>query len=220
MYFLWEDGPTAYKPFETAVNNVTENINSNEYKFYREETVAGVAYTYSLQNKKVPTHSLVIDKTVTGNYGSKGEDFSFVIRFTVPQGTPITGTGLRATFNGERNRTITLENDGSFSFTLAHGEKIIFEGLPENTSYTLTEEQAQDYSTTIVRTVEGSDEQTIEGKKITGTLDKDHIVSYTNDRTGTLPTGVDLGTTAAAAAALASVVGISYIKLRKKEDDE
>lgn len=220
VYFLWEDGPTAYKPFETAVNNVTENINSNEYKFYREETVAGVAYTYSLQNKKVPTHSLVIDKTVTGNYGSKGEDFSFVIRFTVPQGTPITGTGLRATFNGERNRTITLENDGSFSFTLAHGEKIIFEGLPENTSYTLTEEQAQDYSTTIVRTVEGSDEHPIEGKKITGTLDKDHIVSYTNDRTGTLSTGVDPGTTAAAAAALASVVGISYIKLRKKEDDE
>jgi len=220
VYFLWEDSPTAYKPFETAVNSVTENINSNEYKFYREETVAGVAYTYSLQNKKVPTHSLVIDKTVTGNYGSKGEDFSFVIRFTVPQGTPITGTGLRATFNGERNRTITLENDGSFSFTLAHGEKIIFEGLPENTSYTLTEEQAQDYSTTIVRTVEGSHEHPIEGKKITGTLDKDHIVSYTNDRTGTLPTGVDPGTTAAAAAALASVVGISYIKLRKKEDDE
>lgn len=220
VYFLWEDSPTAYKPFETAVNNVTENINSNEYKFYREETVAGVAYTYSLQNKKVPTHSLVIDKTVTGNYGSKGEDFSFVIRFTVPQGTPITGTGLRATFNGERNRTITLENDGSFSFTLAHGEKIMFEGLPENTSYTLTEEQAQDYSTTIVRTVEGSDEQPIEGKTISGTLDKDHTVSYTNDRTGTLPTGVDLGTTAAAAAALASVVGISYIKLRKKEDDE
>ena len=220
VYFLWEDSPTAYKPFETAVNNVTENINSNEYKFYREETVAGVAYTYSLQNKKVPTHSLVIDKTVTGNYGSKGEDFSFVIRFTVPQGTPITGTGLRATFNGGRNRTITMENDGSFAFTLAHGEKIMFEGLPENTSYTLTEEQAQDYSTTIVRTVEGSDEPPIEGKKISGTLDKDHIVSYTNDRTGTLPTGVDPGTTAAAAAALASVVGISYIKLRKKEDDE
>ena len=220
VYFLWEDSPTAYKPFETAVNNVTENINSNEYKFYREETVTGVAYTYSLQNKKVPTHSLMINKTVTGNYGSKGEDFSFVIRFTVPQGTPITGTGLRATFNGGRNRTIMLENDGSFAFTLAHGEKIMFEGLPENTSYTLTEEQAQDYSTTIVRTVEGSDEQPIKGKTITGTLDKDHIVSYTNDRTGTLPTGVDPGTTAAAAAALASVVGISYIKLRKKEDDE
>ena len=68
--------------------------------------------------------------------------------------------------------------------------------------------------------MEGSDEQPIKGKTISGTLDKDHTVSYTNDRTGTLPTGVDPGTTAAAAAALASVVGISYIKLRKKEDDE
>lgn len=220
VYFLWEDCPTAYAPLTTGSNAVTETINSDEYKFCREETVSATAYTYSLQNKKVPTYSLEVDKTVTGNFGNKAKDFSFVIRFTAPDGTAMTGTGLRATFNGERNRTITLNNDGTFAFTLSHGEKIVFEGLPKDTGYTLIENQADDYTTEIVRTVGSTEEAPVNNKKIAGTLINDHKVLYTNTLTGTLPTGIDMSTAATAAVGLMSMLGIGYLKLRRRKETE
>lgn len=228
VYFLWEDCPTAYAPLTTGSNAVTETINSDEYKFCREETVSGTAYTYSLQNKKVPTYSLEVDKTVAGNFGNKAKDFSFVVKFTNPDGTAMTGTGLRVTFNGERNRTITLNNDGTFDFTLSHGEEIVFEGLPKDTIYTLTEKQADDYATTITRTVVSfednqetkTSEAPVNDKTIKGKLAGDHEIIYTNTRTGILPTGVDLGTTATAAVGLMSMIGIGYLKLHRRKKEE
>ncbi|MBQ8965501.1 SpaA isopeptide-forming pilin-related protein [Ruminococcus sp.] len=218
VYFLWEDCPTAYTPLINGAD--TETINSDEYKFFRDATVSGTAYTYSLQNKKVPTYTLEVDKTVAGNLGNKAKDFSFVIRFTAADGTAITGTGLRATFNGERNRTITLNNDGTFPFTLSHGEKIVFEGLPKNTGYILTENQADDYITSITRTVGSTEEDPVNNKTISGTLADDHKVLYTNTLNGTLPTGIDLSTAATAAVGLLTMSGIGYLKLRRRKETE
>ncbi len=228
VYFLWEDCPTAYKPLTNAQNAVTETINSDEYKFYRQETVSATAYTYSLQNKKVPTYTLEVDKTVTGNLGSKSKDFNFVISFTDPDGKPMTGTGLRATFNGERNRTVTLNNDGTFTFTLSHGEKIVFEGLPKDTGYTLTEKQSDDYETKIIRTVisiednekKRTRQDPVNAKKIEGKLENDHEISYTNTREGILPMGIDLSTAATAAVALAVMIGIGYLKFRRRKETQ
>jgi hypothetical protein len=228
VYFLWEDCPTAYKPLTNAQDAVTETINSDEYKFYRQETVSATAYTYSLQNKKVPTYTLEVDKTVTGNLGSKSKDFNFVISFTDPDGKPMTGTGLRATFNSERNRTVTLNNDGTFTFTLSHGEKIVFEGLPKDTGYTLTEKQSDDYETKIIRTVisiEDNEEKRtqqdpVNAKKIEGKLENDHEISYTNTREGILPMGIDLSTAATAAVALAVMIGIGYLKFRRRKETQ
>ena len=143
-----------------------------------------------------------------------------MIRFTAPDGTAMTGTGLRATFNGERNRTITLNNDGTFAFTLSHGEKIVFEGLPKDTGYTLTENQADDYTTEIVRTVGSTEEAPVNNKTIAGTLANDHKVLYTNTLTGTLPTGIDMSTAATVAVGLMSMLGIGYLKLRRRKETE
>ena len=218
VYFLWEDCPIAYESLTTGT--VTEKINLDEYKFYREATVRGTAYTYSLKNQKMPTYSLLVDKTVTGNLGNKTKNFSFVIRFNSADGSPLTGTGLRATFNGTRNRTITLNNDGTFPFTLSHNEKILFEGLPKDTTYTLVEKQADDYATTITRTEGGTAQTPVDGKEISGKLISNQAISYKNDRSGTLPMGIDLGSAATAAAALAAVTGIGFLKLRRRKETE
>ncbi|MBP3793708.1 MAG: hypothetical protein ILA24_06685 [Ruminococcus sp.] len=139
--------------------------------------------------------------------------------------------------------TFTL-NPGSDSvgtitayYYLQHGDKVIIKGLPDNTSYAITESQ-EDYTAALVitgDTTNGVDATT--GTEIDNTLTVDNAdaddanwtagyvdtalkddadAKFTNTRKGTIPTGVILSIAAPAAVGAAAIGGIAFILIRNK----
>ncbi|GEM_PF-630435 len=139
--------------------------------------------------------------------------------------------------------TFTL-NQGSNSvgtitayYYLQHGDKVIIKGLPDNTSYAITESQ-EDYTPALVLTGDTTNGvDTTTGTEINNTLtvvkpgedDADWTAGYvdtalkddadakfTNTREGTIPTGVILSIAAPAAVGAAAIGGIAFILIRNK----
>ncbi len=138
--------------------------------------------------------------------------------------------------------TFTL-NQGSNSvgtitayYYLQHGDKVIIKGLPDKTSYAVTESQ-EDYTAALVLTGDTKNGDDSNGADIDNTLtvdttDKDNAkwtagytdtalqkdtnAKFTNTREGTIPTGVILSIAAPAAVGAAAIGGIAFILIRNK----
>ena len=100
--------------------------------------------------------SLTIQKTVGGNAYSTDYDFEFTVYFdSFEPGTIIKGKLIKRNGeaeNIEKTVTAVTESDkekpgGSISFTLRAYEAMIFDGLPGDTKYSVTEKPAAGYST-------------------------------------------------------------------------
>ena len=131
----------------------------------------------------------------------------------------------------ETNGTITAY------YYLQHGDKIVVKGLPDKTSYAVTESQ-EDYTAALVLTGDttngvdattGTDIDNTLTVDNTGTddanwtagytdtaLQKDTNAKFTNTREGTIPTGVILSIAAPAAVGAAAIGGIAFILIRNK----
>ncbi len=138
--------------------------------------------------------------------------------------------------------TFTL-NSGSDSvgtitayYYLQHGDKVIIKGLPDNTSYAITESQ-EDYTAALVLTGDTKNGDATTGTEINNTLtvvdtdendanwtagytdtalQEDTNAKFTNTREGTIPTGVILSIAAPAAVGAAAIGGIAFILIRNK----
>lgn len=138
--------------------------------------------------------------------------------------------------------TFTL-NSGSDSvgtitayYYLQHGDKVIIKGLPDNTSYAITESQ-EDYTAALVLTGDTKNGDATTGTEINNTLTVDNAdaddanwtagyvdtalkddadAKFTNTREGTIPTGVILSIAAPAAVGAAAIGGIAFILIRNK----
>ena len=83
----------------------------------------------------------------------------------------------------------TQNVDGTYSFSLEHGESVSVT-IPVGIRFELTEEEVGNYITTVAM---NGDE--IEGRKVEGSLTGDAIevaVSYVNDGQPAVPTGADI----------------------------
>lgn len=80
---------------------------------------------------------------------------------------------------GSQSGNVTLD-DGVYAFTLAHNESIVFDGIPRDTVYTITETDAN--AENYVTTYSGAR---------TGTLTEPYELTVTNSRTIAVPTGVN-----------------------------
>ena len=130
----------------------------------------------------------------------------------------------------ETNGTITAY------YYLQHGDKIVVKGLPDKTSYAITESQ-EDYTAALVLTGDTKNGDDSNGADIDNTLtvvdntdnnanwtagytdtalQKDTNAKFTNTREGTIPTGVILSIAAPAAVGAAAIGGIAFILIRKK----
>ena len=106
------------------------------------------------------------------------------------------------------------------------GQYITVHGLAANTAYALTE-NAEDYTA-----ANGTDKEAIaaEGETpaklyddaVSGTMDSDKYTGFTNDRSGTVPTGILLSIAAPAIIGILALGGIIFLlvhgKKRKSED--
>lgn len=120
--------------------------------------------------------SLTVKKTVVG--GDSQREFGFTVALTDGDGEPVSGIFGK----GEHAVTFT---DGKTTFTLKDGGEKAIDGLPVGARYTVTEDAAEGYTTT----VNGAD-----GSKAEGAVTEDGAtVAFTNTY-GTATEGRDVST--------------------------
>lgn len=110
-----------------------------------ERTVEAAVFTNTAK-----TGSLTVKKTVVG--GDSQREFGFTVALADGDGEPVSGTFGK----GEHAVTFT---DGKATFTLKHGGEKTIAGLPVGVHYTVTEDAAEGYTTT----VDGADGSRAEG---------------------------------------------------------
>ena len=136
-----------------------------------ERTVEAAVFTNTAK-----TGSLTVKKTVVG--GDSQREFGFAVTLTDGDGEPVSGTFGK----GEHAVTFT---DGKATFTLKDGGEKTIAGLPVGAHYTVTEDAAEGYTTT----VNGAD-----GSKAEGAVTEDGAtVAFTNTY-GTVTEGRDVST--------------------------
>lgn len=140
------------------------------------------------------------------------------------------GYTAEAVTTGEAPDTVTTYKITA-EYYLQHGQYITIQGLPKGASYSVTEDE-EDYTKTtgIVQKLSTLDWNGESGNDaladaVSGTIaDADIHTGYTNDRSGTIPTGIlstvagSLGIVALGIAGVAG--GAVYLKKKKSEDEE
>lgn len=136
-----------------------------------ERTVEAAVFTNTAK-----TGSLTVKKTVVG--GDSQREFGFAVTLADGDGEPVSGTF------GKGENAVTFA-DGKATFTLRDGGEKTVAGLPVGACYTVTEDAAEGYTTT----VNGAD-----GSKAEGAVTEDGAtVAFTNTY-GTATEGRDVST--------------------------
>ena len=154
---------------------------------------------------------LAVGKTVTGSKGSKDQYFKFTVSLTAPAAasgagakaytitgaeTNVPATAYNAAATNPTSVTLTGGTQASVDIWLRHGQTFTIGDLPYGTSYTVTEGNNDGYTVSTVVTGDTKNEQDDDIASGTGntvtdaSLTADTTIAYTNDRVGTLPTGI------------------------------
>ena len=145
-------------------NTATVKVGENEFQ------------TTTTHNKVSREGSLTVKKTVVG--GDSQREFGFAVTLADGDGEPVSGTF------GKGEDAVTFA-DGKATFTLKDGGEKTIAGLPVGAHYTVTEDAAEGYTTT----VNGAD-----GSKAGGAVTEDGAtVAFTNTY-GTAVEGRDVST--------------------------
>lgn len=136
-----------------------------------ERTVEAAIFTNTAK-----TGSLTVKKTVVG--GDSQREFGFTVALADGDGEPVSGTFGK----GEHAVTFT---DGKTTFTLKDGGEKTIAGLPVGARYTVTEDAAEGYTTT----VNGAD-----GSKAEGAVTEDGALAAFTNTYGTAAEGRDVST--------------------------
>ena len=153
-------------------------------------------------------YDITVSKTVTGNFGDRSKEFTFIIELEDAEGQPFSGTlpyEKDAGISGSIIDKLAIE-DGRGSFTLSHGQSIRIDKIPGTLRYTVTEdhspESAGGYDTSLttsgVERRQHSDPDdapfTVYGSltnESNGRLQSHQRIDYVNDRSRLIPTGVE-----------------------------
>jgi len=153
---------------------------------------------------------LIVTKTVSGNLGSRDEKFDFSVSFADAENQAYQDASVMCIFPDGTAAAISLDDTGTTTFQLAHGETIQFV-LPADAHYTVTE-TSSGYETTY--RVNGGSVQT--GATAAGQLTGNMTVAYTNTRKGIIPTGVDYTGRAILGATLLLLISGSIFAIGKR----
>ncbi len=191
------------------------------------------------------THDLTFSKAVTGNQGSKDKYFKFdvtisnavagtvyAVDLSNANATVISNSATNSDYIGKTNPAkITVPNGATTvteTFYLQHGQEITILGLADKTSYEV-KETPEDYVASAEVTGDNkkadNTDITLTDNTITDdSIENDTTAAFTNDRSGTIPTGVILSVAAPVVIGLAVLGGIVFLVIRNKkrenEDEE
>ncbi len=222
----------------TMEDNSTKTPNGME--------VSGATKSVGFKNEYT-SHDLTFGKEVTGNQGSKDKYFDFTVTISgatagtvydvdISNADATSGTNS-ATITANQSKSnvtsITVGNDGTATahFYLQDGQYITILGLAEGTKYDISENK-EDYSQTAgiaanLSTLDwngtaGYDALSDAVKNTTG-ITADVHTGFTNDRSGTIPTGILSTVGGSAALAVVGIAGIAggamYLRKKKSEED-
>ena len=181
------------------------------------------------------TSDVTLSKTVTGNQGSRDEYFQFTVTIAgadkdtnfivdLTNADKTTKTNAVNTTPHENPKMLTAGEDGTITkdFWIQNGQSIKIQGLGDSTGYTVTEADNA-YRTKIE--VEGdatnaakNDIAAVDSKVVTdAAVTADTIVAYTNEKAGTVPTGIVMPIAGATSIMLIGGAGVGYFILKNKK---
>jgi hypothetical protein len=164
---------------------------NDSYNVYKLLSLSDESFTFT--NTYVPPvgNDLSISKTVTGNMGDTSRSFSFCITLENQSGSPLSEQDIQVLLPGASNATVyTTDKNGSIILNLKHGDEVTLQNLPQGTEYTITETDA-DYYTTYF-SVNGGTYESSSDHTLSGTLTDamDVSVSVINESAVAVPTGI------------------------------
>ena len=189
---------------------------------------------------KMDAKDVKVEKTVTGNQASHDEYFKITLKIenalkNTTYAVDLSKADATTTTNGANTMahtnkdTITTDNDGkaNVEYWLQHGQSIIVRSMNIGATYEMNEDKAamnkEGYVATITSTDKAGDTIANGDYKVSGKIEKtddDQIdISFSNERSGVIPTGVIMTVAPFAAVTLLGAAGMVTIKMRKKEDD-
>ena len=147
--------------------------------------------------------SLSINKTVTGNQGSKDQYFCFTVTLKSPVGAAdqiysiqvpektIPATAYHAAKTNPENITVPSGSIGTVEIWLKHGQTATISGLLFDTSYTIIESANTGYTVTTGVSGDAAITTTeIAGEVTDPSLTATTTVAYNNFKEATVPTGI------------------------------
>lgn len=165
---------------------------------YRSTYIDGDVITAHAQ-WQINTYDLTVNHTVSGNMGNKHSDFSFTLNLSGMSGNNITAVFTDA--SGKQTTKTLSMNNSKVAFTLKHGENIVFKDVPYNTSYTITENNADGY--------------TVTSSNASGTITGNTTVTFTSTCNATVPTSADTNAKAMVAIAGFSIIAAIMLILKR-----
>jgi hypothetical protein len=128
-------------------------------------------------------NDLAVSLTVSGNLGDENQEFPVQISLTDEDGNPLSELDIMTVLPDGTKSVRTTDETGGLTFELKHGQQITLQDLPEDTKYTITETEADNYTTTFE--VTGGTYDTPEERTQSGTMNGEDVqVQINNDLTG------------------------------------
>lgn len=181
------------------------------------------------------TSDVTLSKKVTGNQGSRDEYFKFTVNIKgADKGTKfivdLSNADVTTKANGVNTEThvnpalLTAGEDGTLTqdFWIQNGQSIKIQGLGSSTGYTVTEAENA-YKTNVAVTGDTTnaaenDIAAVAGKAVTDkAVSKDTTVAYTNNKKGSVPTGIVMPIAGATSIMLIGGAGVGYFILKNKK---
>lgn len=149
---------------------------------------------------QINTYDLTVTHKVSGNMGNKHSDFSFTLNLSGMLGNSV--TAVFTDVSGKQTTKTLSMNNGKVAFSLKHGENVVFKSIPYNTSYTITENNADGY--------------TVSNSNASGKVTTNTTVTFTSTRNATVPTSADTNAKAMVAIVGLSIIAMTLILKRRK----
>ncbi len=190
------------------------------------------------------TASYVVTKTVQGTYGDKTKQFKFEMTVDTSKTNVATPTITYYKLGADKTTvTAITPADGKVSFTLADGEKLVVEGAPVGTLYTVKENLSNDDTAAkkyaagtvvtekaVVNTAKGTElkatDNTTWGKDVTVenalVADGENSAAYTNENAKddtTTPTGILINNAPYIILALVAAGGMTFYVVKKRKEN-
>lgn len=215
--FTYTVTQTAVSGFDTTPANrtVSGSKTTEEQAAAFTNTPSQAAATVTNTYHGLGSHyNLTVEKAVTGNMGNRAKEFHFHMTLSKPEANlNDAGITYKKTLQDGTIKTgsVTL-TDGAYDFVLTHGEKIVFTGIPDKTTYEVTEAEANKEQ--YVTTVSGG---------ASGGLTANTSAKFTNRRQMAVPTRARILTIGSVAFMFALLASSSFyivfsLKKKKKEN--
>lgn len=188
----------------TAATGKVDISNTDKNGFNFTNTYVQEAGTGTDPTNPDPTYdkdgSLNVTKTINANGGTVDaeRDFNFTATFTFPKGTDATTLGGVKDANGH---VITINENGTCTFTLKANKNMKFTGVPVGTKINVTESATPNYKGSAVSVFNGQSQTKVEASKynmaltVTNTLgQKQNKVDVTNTYDYVPTTGIIMNT--------------------------